>query len=180
MKNVKFILIPVVSVLFLFSSYGCGGSDLQRQTKPADTPSAGWRVVGPGGGGGMFRPTISPHDGNLAMIHCDMTAAYITADGGASWRSVNLWTTPEDFEFDPVDPEVGVFLVMSSWRKGRLPQTNSRRMRWPFLRTLPRTNVSATSPSMTAGCCGSWHTRSARNMLLNWVPRPAYREFGWD
>ena len=78
----------------------------------AKAPSAGtkapsvqqWQVIGPGGGGGIFLPTISPFDPNIMMVHCDMTAAYITYDGGENWRMFNIWTVPSDFEFDPLDP----------------------------------------------------------------------------
>ena len=62
-----------------------------------------WRVIGPGGGGGVLKPTISPFDENFVMSHCDMTAAYVSLDGGERWKMKNLWTVPEDFEFDPVD-----------------------------------------------------------------------------
>jgi photosystem II stability/assembly factor-like uncharacterized protein len=47
-----------------------------------------WRVIGPGGGGAQFIPTISPHDPNTMLIACDMTAAYITHNGGESWRQL--------------------------------------------------------------------------------------------
>ncbi|KPL12490.1 MAG: hypothetical protein AMS26_17475 [Bacteroides sp. SM23_62] len=61
------------------------------------------KVIGPGGGGGVMKPTISPFDENFVMTHCDMTAAYLTLDGGEHWKMKNLWTVPEDFEFDPLD-----------------------------------------------------------------------------
>ena len=63
-----------------------------------------WKVIGPGGGGGVMKPTVSPFDENFVMTHCDMTAAYLSLDGGKNWKMKNLWTVPEDFEFDPVDP----------------------------------------------------------------------------
>ena len=50
----------------------------------------GFRVIGPGGGGAMFNPTISPHDPNTVLISCDMTGSYITHDGGRTWRMFNL------------------------------------------------------------------------------------------
>ena len=43
-----------------------------------------WKIIGPGGGGTMIAPTISPHDPNLVVEHCDMTGAYITTDGALS------------------------------------------------------------------------------------------------
>ena len=65
-----------------------------------------WRIIGPGGGGTMFHPAISPHDPNLAVLNCDMTGAYITKDGGTSWREFNLRTTVGAFAFDPVQPNI--------------------------------------------------------------------------
>ncbi len=41
-----------------------------------------FQMIGPGGGGAMFNPTISPHDTNTVLISCDMTGSYITHDGG--------------------------------------------------------------------------------------------------
>ena len=51
-----------------------------------------WEIIGPGGGGTMTHPTISPHDPNVVLVGCDMTGAYITYDGGESWRMFNLGT----------------------------------------------------------------------------------------
>ncbi len=73
---------------------------------PSTVVQSSWSVVGPGGGGGVFLPTISPFDPGLMLAHCDMTGAYLTRDGGRSWRMINLWNVPTDFEFDPVDPDV--------------------------------------------------------------------------
>src|SRR5450631_1074929 len=46
----------------------------------------GWRIIGPGGGGSLYHPTVSPHDSRTALVACDMTGAYITHDGGATWQ----------------------------------------------------------------------------------------------
>ena len=32
----------------------------------------GFTVVGPGGGGAMFHPTVSPHDTETILVSCDM------------------------------------------------------------------------------------------------------------
>ena len=69
-----------------------------RADRPGD-----FRVIGPGGGGAMFNPTISPHDTNTVLISCDMTGSYITHDGGNSWRMFNLRGVVNFFVFDPVD-----------------------------------------------------------------------------
>ena len=34
-----------------------------------------FQVIGPGGGGAMFNPTISPHDANTVLVSCDMTGS---------------------------------------------------------------------------------------------------------
>jgi len=65
-----------------------------------------WRVIGPGGGGGIFSPTISPHDKRIMLVCCDMTGAYISHDGANSWRMFNLGGSVSFFLFDPVDPKV--------------------------------------------------------------------------
>src|SRR5437660_1220708 len=47
-----------------------------------------WEPIGLSGGGAMFSPAISPVDPKLLMINCDMSAAYVSQDGGASWRMI--------------------------------------------------------------------------------------------
>jgi hypothetical protein len=75
-----------------------------------------FRVIGPGGGGSMFNPTVSPHDKNTVLVSCDMTGAYITHDGGQSWRMFNLRGTVRFFAFDPIDPKTMYAKVTGLWR----------------------------------------------------------------
>ena len=65
-----------------------------------------WGFVGPGGGGAMFYPTVSPHDPEFAFVSCDMTGSYITRNGGESWRMFNLRGVTRFYAFDPIDPSV--------------------------------------------------------------------------
>jgi photosystem II stability/assembly factor-like uncharacterized protein len=65
-----------------------------------------WRTLGPGGGGALFHPTVSPHDPRIALVACDMTGNYITTDAGGRWRSFNLGAPVEFFLFDPIDPRL--------------------------------------------------------------------------
>jgi photosystem II stability/assembly factor-like uncharacterized protein len=51
----------------------------------------------------MFNPTISPHEAKTVLVSCDMTGAYITHDGGDSWRMFNLRGVVHFFVFDPID-----------------------------------------------------------------------------
>jgi photosystem II stability/assembly factor-like uncharacterized protein len=75
-----------------------------------------FKVLGPGGGGAMFNPTISPHDPNTVLISCDMTGAYITHDGGQSWRMFNLRGVVRFFVFDPLDAKVMYAQATGLWR----------------------------------------------------------------
>ena len=75
-----------------------------------------FKVLGPGGGGAMFNPTVSPHDPNTVLISCDMTGAYITHDGGQSWRMFNLRGVVRFFVFDPLDPKVMYAQANGLWR----------------------------------------------------------------
>ena len=75
-----------------------------------------FRVIGPGGGGAMFHPTISPHDVNTVLIACDMTGSYITHDGGRSWRMFNLRGVVSFFVFDPLDPKTMYAQATGLWR----------------------------------------------------------------
>lgn len=75
-----------------------------------------FKVLGPGGGGAMFNPTISPHDPDTALVSCDMTGSYITHDGGQSWRMFNLRGVTQFFVFDPIDPKVIYAQGIGLWR----------------------------------------------------------------
>ena len=65
-----------------------------------------WSILGPGGGGTLLLPTISPHNPNEVLAACDMTGSYITHDGGQSWRMFNLLGRAQFFVFDPVNADV--------------------------------------------------------------------------
>ena len=90
-------------IFFVILSIGCQDRSSKRGGDNDFPAENTWRVIGQGGGGSIVKPTISPFDENFVMTHCDMTAAYLTLDGGDHWKMKNLWTVPEDFEFDPVD-----------------------------------------------------------------------------
>jgi photosystem II stability/assembly factor-like uncharacterized protein len=75
-----------------------------------------FKIVGPGGGGAMFHPQVSPHDPNTVLVACDMTGAYISHDGGKSWRMFNLRGVAEFFVFDPSDKNVIYAKGNGLWR----------------------------------------------------------------
>src|ERR1700676_2946752 len=81
-----------------------------------DSRPGDFKIIGPGGGGAMFHPTISPHDPDTVLVACDMTGAYITHDGGKSWRMFNLRGVAEFFVFDPSDKNVIYAKGNGLWR----------------------------------------------------------------
>src|SRR5205823_14475108 len=76
----------------------------------------GFTVVGPGGGGAMFHPSISPRDTETILVSCDMTGSYISHDGGKSWRMFNLRGVVEFFVFDPQNKNVIYAEATGLWR----------------------------------------------------------------
>jgi photosystem II stability/assembly factor-like uncharacterized protein len=82
----------------------------------ADTRPGNFKVIGPGGGGAMFHPTVSPHDADTVVVNCDMTGAYISHDGGKSWRMFNLRGVVEFFNFDPLDRNVIYAYANGLWQ----------------------------------------------------------------
>jgi photosystem II stability/assembly factor-like uncharacterized protein len=100
MKNFPALVILIYGLLLVACS--C------RLATPAgpDQNTACFDVLGPGGGGGVLKPTVSPFNPNLVITHCDMTETYVSHDGGQSWKNKNLYNVPEDIEFDPLDSNV--------------------------------------------------------------------------
>jgi photosystem II stability/assembly factor-like uncharacterized protein len=71
-----------------------------------DSRPGDFKIIGPGGGGAMLHPTISPHDPDTVLVSSDMTGSYITHDGGKSWRMFNLRGVVQFFVFDPLNRKV--------------------------------------------------------------------------
>ena len=82
-----------------------------------------WTIIGPGGGGTTAAPAISPADPNLVVERCDMTGAYITHDGGLSWRMFNLRNGLSVFAFDPSNPKRIFAGGAALWRSDDTGQT---------------------------------------------------------
>lgn len=98
-KGAQYLIFPLLMANLAFG------------VRPGD-----FRVIGPGGGGAMFNPTVSPHDPNTVLVSCDMTGSYITHDGGQSWRMFNLRGVVRFFVFDPVAPKVIYAQASGLWR----------------------------------------------------------------
>ena len=85
-------------------------------TVAAQEASPRWQTIGPGGGGALFLPTISPSDPKRVLVSCDMTGAYISDDAGQSWRMFNLRGRIRFFVFDPHDASVIYAQTIGLWR----------------------------------------------------------------
>ncbi len=94
----------VLAIALLTLAIACGKPAAEQTQAPAQP--AAWTVIGPGGGGAQYLPTINPQDPQNVYIRCDMTAAYSTRDGGKTWHMYNLRTVVQDYEIDPSQPDV--------------------------------------------------------------------------
>ena len=108
-RKIGFLAILTAVFLSIASSMifvsGCTKSVEKEDTVIGEeTASKKWQVLGPGGGGAMFLPTVNPENPQNVFLRCDMTGAYVTHDGGNSWRMFHLRTVVRDFEFDPLNP----------------------------------------------------------------------------
>jgi len=95
------ISITIATGIFMLAA--CAGRTNNAPDDPQSPKKQEWSVIGPGGGGGVLKPTVSPFNENFVMTHCDMTAAYVSHNGGKNWEMKNLYNVPDDFEFDPDD-----------------------------------------------------------------------------
>ncbi len=55
----------------------------------AEAAETAWRPVGLCGGGALFSLAGSGVDADAMMVHCDMSAAYMSRDAGRTWRMVH-------------------------------------------------------------------------------------------
>ncbi len=84
----------------------CRSEDSHSAARLGGQEGKEWKVIGPGAGGGVFIPTISPFDADLVFCKGDMTGVFATSDGGKNWKTFNLMAVAQDFKFDPSDPNV--------------------------------------------------------------------------
>ena len=84
------------------------GTDSMRTAQPfidlTEAKKNGWEVLGPGGGGSMLAPSISPHNVNDMMVACDMGGVYVSHDAGKTWDWTTVGGRALKIYYDPVDP----------------------------------------------------------------------------
>ena len=106
---------------------------------PAAAPPSpvAWQPIGLSGGGAMFTPAISPRDGNCMMVNCDMSGAYISADGGMTWRMIHCTQLRSSTRcrpaFHPIQRET-IFAASG----GELKVTRDLGRHWQSIGNLPR------------------------------------------
>src|SRR5713226_7752086 len=95
--------------------------------------------VGPGGGGAMFWPAISPHDPKLMFVSCDMNGFYRSEDGGHTWSMLDgrqmhgTYRPNSHVMFPPGDPNT-VFAYGYAAGAGELRISHNRGKTWaPFV-----------------------------------------------
>lgn len=103
MKNSGVYMFVLLSVL-IFMVIGCGSNTNKVEVSELNNGRFdSWQILGLGGGGAQFNQAVSPLDPNLAFSSCDMGGAYITYNGGESWRMFNLPSNSRFCVFDPND-----------------------------------------------------------------------------
>ena len=99
----------------------------------AATPPT-WTPLGLSGGGAMFSPAISPANPNHMLVHCDMSGAYRSTDGGHAWTLIHAdqlhGNTRCRPAFHPTNPDI-VFSP-SGWH-GKLKVSRDTGQTWNFL-----------------------------------------------
>ncbi len=120
--NKKFLLIILILTVFLVHSNSCAIDEYSVY---------GWEPIGLSGGGAMFTPAISPIDPNLIFLNCDMSCAFLSFNGGVTWRMIHhaqlRGNTRCRAGFHPQD--INVIYAPSGWR-GRLHISRDRGETW--------------------------------------------------
>lgn len=105
--NHRIFRLPITSLWLLCL---LGLTNLAQTSTEPETQRGAWEPVGLSGGGGMFSPAISPADPNLMMLNCDMSAAYLSEDGGRNWRMIHHSQLRSDTRcrsaLHPIDPNI--------------------------------------------------------------------------
>jgi photosystem II stability/assembly factor-like uncharacterized protein len=114
-----------------FPASGAGPGDTARKIA--------WEPLGISGGGAMYTPAISPCDGNLMMVNCDMSGAYVSTDGGSSWRMIHHSQLRSNTRcrpaFHPAQP--GTIFAVGGW-SGGLKVSRDFGLHWEETGNLPR------------------------------------------
>lgn len=123
-KGLRKVVIATIGLYSLLTEPGMQAS--------AQAPRSVWKPVGMGGGGAMFFPAISPHDPKTIFLACDMGGAYVTHDGGDSWRMFNLINQVKGYVYDPKNPNIVYATATGLFKSGNKGQS------WELIYPRPR------------------------------------------
>jgi photosystem II stability/assembly factor-like uncharacterized protein len=108
-----------------------------RLVRADEVQAMAWKPLGLSGGGAMFGPAISPVDGKLMMLNCDMSAAYLSTDGGQNWRMLSYDQVRGNTNcrpaFHPTDPNI--IYAASGWEGIKV--THDQGTHWESCGPLP-------------------------------------------
>jgi len=141
------VSLVAAALLYFLALTGCAQPRASTWTPDGASESAAlagpqslgaWEPLGLSGGGGMFSPAVSPIDHNLMMINCDMSGAYISHDGGATWRMIHHLQLRSNTRcrpgFHPKNPNI---IYAADGRTGRLKVSRDRGETWTEIGDLP-------------------------------------------
>ena len=127
----QLVLALLVAIMWLPSPAVSAGPE-------PSTRKATWEPLGLSGGGAMFTPAISPCDEKLMMVNCDMSGAYISTDGGGSWRMIHHSQLRSNTRcrpaFHPTQP--GTIFAVGGW-SGGLKVSRDFGLHWEEIGNLP-------------------------------------------
>ena len=75
-----------------------------------------WHLVGPGGGGAQYNPTICASRPSRVFVTSDMTGHYVSEDGGSTWRNFNLRSASRFVVCDPLNADTAYVSNIGLWR----------------------------------------------------------------
>ena len=163
------LVAAMVAVTISASAVERTGSGRRGAGGRGRSATSGWQSIGLSGGGSMFTPAIAPSDPKVMMVNCDMSAAYITTDGGRNWRMIHKRELTSNTRcrpaFHPTDPRI--VYAASGWYGG-LKVSRDGGVTWQEIGNLPKglegeIAIDPGNPNlMLAGASGAvWMSASA-------------------
>ena len=138
----------LVGALFVFVTVSAAAECRCRRRRWRPKRFDKWIIIGPGGGGAQFHPNVSPHDPKDVLNSTDMSEAYVSHDGGESWRQFNVRGHTRFIVWDPIDPKTAYIKTLALFR------TTDRARTWQLVHPAPPAS-SASPPSATTASSAS-------------------------
>lgn len=114
-------LASLAVAMLVVASLSLADGPAMQETAPVD-----WKFIGPGVYGVCWGVAFHPRDPRTMIAGLDMGAAFITRDGGASWKRIDAgiafttgFTSNDRILFDPADRRHVFFLLSAGVLEGR-------------------------------------------------------------